>query len=126
MSVGGRTAGLKRRQLPRGLDGRLYGASSDTRGPSTADLRPRTLHGATCAVCGFKLRHDLRGTRQGYIEAHHLTLFADLQGRPTELSPRDDFAVLCASCHRMVHRRRTPYELDDVRAALKAQVPGSG
>ena len=56
---------------------------------------------------------------EGYIEAHHLTPFAGLDGRPTRLDPRRDFAVVCASCHRMIHRRREPYSLDEVRSSLR-------
>ena len=46
---------------------------------------------------------------RGFIEAHHLTPIAQLalSGR-TRLSPRDDFAVVCANCHRMIHRTGAP------------------
>ena len=63
----------------------------------------KRIHGSTCAVCAFN--RDLRRLGEGYIEAHHLTPFAELEGRPTKLDPRKDFAVVCASCHRMLHRR---------------------
>ncbi len=78
----------------------------------------KSVHGSTCAVCGFNFADRYGTLGQGYIEAHHLTPFADLEGRPTALNPRDDFAVVCANCHRMIHRRRPPYTLEEVGAAL--------
>jgi 5-methylcytosine-specific restriction protein A len=58
-------------------------------------------------VCfNYADRHGTLGA--GYIEAHHLTPLADLQGRPTELDPRHDFAVVCASCHRMIRKAEDP------------------
>jgi 5-methylcytosine-specific restriction protein A len=53
----------------------------------------------------------------GYIEAHHLMLFASLEGRPTELDPKTDFAVVCANCHRMLHRG-APYTVQELRDML--------
>ena len=44
----------------------------------------------------------------GYIEAHHLNPVSSLKDTVVTLDPRLDFAVLCANCHRMIHR------LDDV------------
>ncbi len=80
----------------------------------------KRIHGTTCAVCGFNYGERYGELGDGYIEAHHLTPFAELSDRPTQLDPARDFAVLCASCHRMVHRHRPPYELDAIRAALKS------
>ena len=79
----------------------------------------KRVHGPTCAVCGFNYGTRYGSLGEGYIEAHHLTPFADLVGRPTKLDPRHDFAVVCASCHRMIHRRRPPYSLDEVKAVLR-------
>jgi 5-methylcytosine-specific restriction protein A len=79
----------------------------------------KRLHGLSCAVCGFNYRERYGALGEGYAEAHHLTPFADLQGRPTTLDPARDFAVVCASCHRMIHRRRPPLSLEEVRDVLQ-------
>jgi 5-methylcytosine-specific restriction protein A len=89
-----------------------------------AERNPRLVrdakrhHGTTCMVCGFNYGDSYGELGQGYIEAHHLTPFAELTERPTTLDPRRDFAMVCASCHRMIHRRRPPYDLNTVREAL--------
>lgn len=60
--------------------------------------------GTRCEVCDtdFGERYGKMGA--GYIEAHHLRPLASLKGAKVHLDPKADFAVLCANCHRMVHR----------------------
>jgi 5-methylcytosine-specific restriction protein A len=61
-------------------------------------------HGYTCQVCGtnFEARYGAIGKE--YIEAHHLKPLATIKGKKVAMDPIRDFAVLCANCHRMVHR----------------------
>lgn len=87
------------------------------RNPKLA-LEAKRVQGSTCAVRAFNFAHRYGELGYGYIEAHHLTPFADLEGRPAALDPRHDFAMVCANCHRMIHRRRPPYTLDEIRAVL--------
>ena len=34
------------------------------------------------------------------------------------MDPRSDFAVLCANCHRMVHRAKEPVAIGELRELL--------
>jgi hypothetical protein len=54
-----------------------------------------------CEVCGFDYseRYGLLG--EDFIECHHATALADGETRETTL---DDLVLLCANCHRMIHR----------------------
>jgi 5-methylcytosine-specific restriction enzyme A len=79
----------------------------------------KRLRGTDCEVCAFNYGERYGELGEGYIEAHHRTPIADLKGRPTELDPATDFAVVCASCHRMIHRRRPPLSLAEVRNTLR-------
>lgn len=75
----------------------------------------KRYHGSTCMVCGFNFVDRYGAIGDGFIEAHHLTPFSELDGRPTQLDPRTDFIVVCPNCHRMLHRRTpplTPVELE--------------
>jgi 5-methylcytosine-specific restriction protein A len=92
------------------------------RSPSLAREAKR-VHGTRCQVqgCGKRLSDRYAEAGEGYIEAHHLTRFAELDGRPTELNPATDFAVVCPDCHRMIHRRKEPYTLDEVSAMIASQ-----
>lgn len=60
--------------------------------------------GLTCQACGFNFEAAYGPTGKDYIEAHHLTPLSKLKGQLVTLDPKKDFAVLCANCHRMIHR----------------------
>lgn len=87
------------------------------RNPRLARDAKRIL-GTTCLVCGFNFEERYGEVGQGFIEAHHLTPFAQLQGRPTQLDPATDFVVLCPNCHRMLHRRTPPLTPTELAALL--------
>jgi 5-methylcytosine-specific restriction protein A len=84
----------------------------------------KKFHGTRCQVpaCGKDLSEIYGDLARDYIEAHHLTPFAKLEGRPTHLDPKYDFAVVCPDCHRMLHRRHPEplslQELSDQMSAL--------
>lgn len=83
--------------------------------------RAKQIHGTRCqvAACGKELIEIYGDLAEGYIEAHHLTPFSQLKGRPTELDPNADFAVVCPDCHRMIHRRGEPYTLEEISARIE-------
>jgi 5-methylcytosine-specific restriction protein A len=82
----------------------------------------KRFHGTRCQVkaCQKELSEVYGDLAKGYIEAHHLTPFSELEGRPTKLDPKRDFAVVCPDCHRMLHRRLTPYSLEEISAQIEA------
>ncbi|HJH30065.1 MAG TPA: hypothetical protein C5S51_10330 [Methanosarcinaceae archaeon] len=65
--------------------------------------RTKEIHGYTCTACGFNFVKKYGEIGTNYIEAHHLTPFADLNEN-SKVSPKNDMTVLCANCHRMIHR----------------------
>ena len=59
--------------------------------------------GVTCCICGFNFHIVYGELGQGYIEVHHLVkISSSKQLRNTSL---DQVDVVCANCHRMLHRR---------------------
>lgn len=62
------------------------------------------LHGTSCMGCSFDFQKSYGALGDGYAEVHHMVPLAETGIRETD--PRTDLAVLCANCHRMVHRRR--------------------
>lgn len=66
--------------------------------------RVKQLHGATCQVCATNFEQVYGEIGKDYIEAHHLKPLASLKGKKVAMDPAKDFAVLCANCHRMIHR----------------------
>jgi 5-methylcytosine-specific restriction protein A len=92
------------------------------RNPSIAK-KVKKIHGFICQACGFNYEEFYSGiTNRKYIEAHHLIPVSTLKGQKVSRNPRTDFAVLCANCHRMIHRFESPWDL----AAFRRTFRGSG
>ena len=56
-----------------------------------------------CEICGFDFLKTYGKIGEGFIEAHHIIPLSELSGE-TENSI-EDFSMVCANCHRMLHRR---------------------
>lgn len=76
----------------------------------------KKLHGYTCQACGFDFEKHYGDIGHGFIEAHHLTPLHTLKGQKVSLNPKHDFAVLCANCHRMIHKSEFVNRVEDFRA----------
>lgn len=95
-------------------------ATQRERGPR---LRERKIADAlllrgeiACEVCDFDFSRAYPGHGDGYIEVHHRV---PLHVSGEVDSALDDLVLLCANCHRMIHRRRewlTPEGLREILA----------
>ena len=81
--------------------------------------KAKSVHGYTCKVCSFNFERHYGDVGKGYIEAHHLTPFRQLQGRPTKLDPRTDFTVVCSNCHRMLHRADPALTIEELHRRMR-------
>lgn len=72
------------------------------------------IHGLDCMACGFNFERAFGSLGRGFIEVHHVVPLAEA-GRSTT-DPARDLIVLCANCHRMVHRQQgVCLSLDELR-----------
>lgn len=80
----------------------------------------KKVHGNRCMGCD-QLMSDLYGSiAEGLIEAHHLAPLSDLaEGQEFSYDPKTDFAVLCPTCHRVIHRLDDPSDLIQLRRLFK-------
>jgi hypothetical protein len=78
--------------------------------------RDRTL---PCEVCGFSYVKAYGELGEEYIEAHHKTPVASL--KPKQLVKVEDIALVCANCHRMLHRGEKTLSIEELkkRVALR-------
>jgi 5-methylcytosine-specific restriction protein A len=71
-----------------------------------------------CEVCGFdyvNIYGQLLG--YGFAECHHTVPVSELtEGHKTKLS---DLAIVCANCHRMLHKARPLISIDELRDVIK-------
>ncbi|MFQ5927531.1 MAG: hypothetical protein ACE5MH_08875, partial [Terriglobia bacterium] len=87
---------------------------------SAAGRKTKKVHGYACQGCGFDFEAVYGAVGREYIEAHHLTPLAELpEDTPVSLNPKTDFAVLCANCRRMMHRRDGPRSIDELQALAR-------
>ena len=72
-----------------------------------------------CEVCGFDFYEHYGNLGRGFAECHHNTPLSDLtQATPRKIS---DLTIVCANCHRMLHRARpwkTVEELKELYTAI--------
>lgn len=88
----------------------------------TAAKQAKKFHGLRCQACDldFEERYGVIG--KGFIEAHHLKPIASLEeGVAVTYNVAADFAVLCANCHRMIHKSDDPSDLSKFRLAIASK-----
>ena len=66
----------------------------------------RFIHskGYRCEACDWSIDEDEREVWGSSFELHHLTPVHELRENETREVRAEDFAVLCASCHRAIHK----------------------
>ena len=74
-----------------------------------------------CQACDLDFAQRYGAIGEGFIEARHLKPIATLEeGVPVTYDVAGDFAVLCANCHRMIHRFANPRDLVTFRALVQS------
>ncbi|MCD4771772.1 MAG: HNH endonuclease [Bacteroidales bacterium] len=84
---------------------KVFTSSKYERSPSARNNAIK-IHGLKCKVCGFDFKEVYGEWGEGFIEVHHLQALADNQGEEIETNPETDLIVVCANCHRMLHRKK--------------------
>ena len=79
----------------------------------------KELKGYVCEVCDFDFKNKYGEIGSKFIEAHHLVPISELKDGKVNLDPRDDFAVLCSNCHRMIHRLEDPSDLKKLKNSIR-------
>jgi 5-methylcytosine-specific restriction protein A len=74
-----------------------------------------------CEVCGFVFENKYGELGKGFAECHHLIPLSELQ---IEKKPKlEDFAILCANCHRMIHRKKPWLTLSQLKTIVRDFAP---
>jgi len=76
--------------------------------------KAKKLHGVNCSVCGFNFEVAYGEHGIGYIEAHHLRPVSSF-GKATKVDPKTEMTVVCANCHRMLHRKKEVLSPEELR-----------
>ena len=78
------------------------------------------IHGYKCQVCHFDFELTYGKWGKEFAEVHHVKPLSDLKGESCETNAKTDLAVLCANCHRMVHRKKgITLSLDELKIKMQ-------
>jgi hypothetical protein len=89
---------------------------------SSTSRRVKEIQGCVCKACDADLEAVFGKWGQSCIEAHHLYPLSKLKINETrEYDLKNSFAVLCANCHRMIHRMEDPSDLKAFRKFVKSR-----
>ena len=69
-----------------------------------------------CQVCDFDFKDKYGAVGEGFIEAHHTIPVKDLP--PNGKTKVSDIALVCANCHRMLHRSKRWLGMNELRVIL--------
>ena len=71
-----------------------------------------------CEVCGFSFLQVYGELGLEFIEAHHKTPLAKL--KPGSKTKVEDLSMVCANCHRILHRGEQMLTVEELRAIIQA------
>ena len=69
-----------------------------------------------CEVCGFDFKANYGDIGEGYIEGHHTKPVSEMA--ENEQTRVEDIALVCANCHRMLHRKRPWLSTHELKGLL--------
>ena len=84
----------------------------------------KAYYGDTCQVCNFNYQKKYGDLGLGYIECHHLNPLSERSEGEWDENIKtivEDVRVLCANCHRMIHRRRPALTIEELQAIIASQ-----
>jgi len=70
-----------------------------------------------CQVCEFDFKDRYGKIGENFIEGHHTIAVSDMP--PGHKTKPEEIAMLCANCHRMVHKKRPWLKMTDLMKLLK-------
>jgi 5-methylcytosine-specific restriction enzyme A len=80
----------------------------------------KQVQGTVCKGCDKDPAQTYGPIAAGMLDAHHLRPLSGLEaGERVTFDPRNDFAVLCPTCHRVIHRLEEVGNLEALRALVR-------
>lgn len=89
----------------------LYERNRDARNACIA------AKGYKCAVCGMDFEKTYGEIGKGFIHIHHVVPISSI-GREYKIDPVTDLVPVCPNCHNMLHRKDSPYTIEELKSML--------
>ncbi|MGG7195612.1 HNH endonuclease [Clostridium butyricum] len=75
-------------------------------------------YGYTCYVCGTNLQDIYGKLGERKIHVHHIKEIHTI-GKEYKLNPKEDLRPVCPNCHSIIHSKRPPYTIEEVKKSIK-------
>ncbi len=75
-------------------------------------------YGYNCSVCGYNFKDVYGGIGENFIHVHHLRPISEIN-QEYEINPVDDLRPVCPNCHAMIHKRKNPYSIEELKEIIK-------
>ncbi len=79
-----------------------------------------SYHGFDCFVCGVNLRRHYQRIDKELIQVHHEEPLATKAGA-REVDPVIDLKPVCPNCRAVIHSKKPPYTIAEVKAMLRVE-----
>jgi len=74
-------------------------------------------YGSKCVVCGFDFEKTYGPIGKDKIHIHHLIPLSEIQ-KEYEVDPIRDLRPVCPNCHLIIHSKREPFTIEEVREMI--------
>lgn len=74
-------------------------------------------YGSRCVVCGFDFEKIYGPIGKDKIHIHHLIPLSEIQ-KEYEVDPIRDLRPVCPNCHLIIHSKREPFTIEEVRKMI--------
>lgn len=81
-------------------------------------------YGAICSVCNMTFRERYGNIAKDFIHVHHLKPLGEISAGYV-VDPIQDLRPVCPNCHAMLHMRKPPYSINEMREILSSHRLGS-
>ncbi|MBO2623641.1 HNH endonuclease [Shewanella algae] len=83
-----------------------------------ARLKCIKKYGPVCQVCSIDFEKKYGAIGEGFIHVHHIKQLSDI-GKEYEVDPISDLVPVCPNCHAMLHKRRPPFSVSELKKMLR-------
>lgn len=76
------------------------------------------FHGCHCEICGFDFEEVYGDAGRGFIHVHHIVPISEVK-EEYSVNYQKDLIPVCPNCHAIIHRRKKPYTVQEVKQLLQ-------
>jgi 5-methylcytosine-specific restriction protein A len=74
-------------------------------------------YGPVCQVCSMDFERTYGTIGEGFIHVHQIKQISEI-GEEYEVDPLVDLVPVCPNCHAMLHKRKPPFSVDELKEKL--------